>query len=54
MSANQVVLYFDKQEDALLFTVSCQFGYVSRRAGPPERRSRQGCGRDLQSQSNHG
>jgi hypothetical protein len=42
MSANQVVLYF-----------GCQFGYVGRRARPPKRRSGQGCGRDLQSQSNH-
>ena len=34
MAANQVVLYFDKQEDALLFTVGCQFGDVSGSAGP--------------------
>ena len=34
MAANQVVLYFDKQEDALLFHLGCQFGYVSGRTGP--------------------
>jgi hypothetical protein len=34
MAANQVVLYFDKQEDALLFTLAAQFGYVRGRAGP--------------------
>ena len=28
MAANQVVLYFDKQEDALLFNSGCQFSYV--------------------------
>jgi hypothetical protein len=53
MSANQVVLHFDKQEDALLSTFS-QFGYVSRRASPSKRRSDQGCARDFQSQLNHG
>ena len=53
MAANQVVLYFDKQEDALLHP-GCQFSHVSGRAGPPQRRSGQGGGGDLQSQSNHG
>ena len=54
MSANQVVLYFDKQEDALLFTLAASS--VMSAEGPvhQQRRSGQGCGGDLQSQSNHG
>jgi len=31
MASNQVVLYFDKQEDAVLFTLCCQFCHVRRR-----------------------
>ncbi len=54
MSANQVVLYFDKQEDALLFTVAASS--VMSAEGPVHRSDAvvKGCGRDLQSQSNHG
>lgn len=52
MAANQVVLYFDKQEDALLFTLAARFGNVGRRAGPPQPGSGQSCAGDLQSQSN--
>jgi len=31
----------------------CQFGYVGRRSAPRHKGRRQGCGRDLQSNSNH-
>jgi hypothetical protein len=54
MSANQVVLHFDKQEDALPFTLAASSVMSGRRAGPSKRRSGHGCGRDFQSQSNHG
>jgi hypothetical protein len=37
MSANQVVLYFDKQEDALLFTLAA--GSVMSAEGPMHRNS---------------
>ena len=54
MSANQVVIYFDKQEDALLFTLAASSVMSAEGPVAPERRSGQGCGRDLQSQSHHG
>jgi hypothetical protein len=54
MAANQAVPYFDKQQDALLFTLAASSANVSGRAGPQQRRGGQGCGGDLQSQSNHG
>lgn len=52
MAANQVVLCFDKQEDALLFTLAVQFANVCRRPGPQQQGRGQGCGRDSQSHSN--
>ena len=54
MAANQVVLYFDRQEDALLFTVAASSVMSAEAPGRTERRSGQGCGGDLQGQSNHG
>ena len=55
MAAGQVVLYFEKQEDALLFTAGCQFRYVRRkgcfRAVMQRDKVAQG---NLQSQSNYG
>ena len=53
MAANQVVLYFEKPEDAFAFHSGCQFCNVSRRFGSRQQCSGQGCGGDLQSQSNH-
>ena len=53
MAANQVVLYFDKQEDALLFTLAASSVMSAEGPAPQQRRNSQGCGGDLQSQSNH-
>lgn len=47
MAANQVVLYFEKPEDALLFTLA------ARRVAAQRQGSGQGCAGNLQSRSNH-
>ena len=53
MAANQVVLYFDKQEDALLFTLAASSVMSAEGPGPRQRRGGQSRRGDLQSQSNH-
>jgi len=40
MAVNQVVLYFDKPQDALLFHSGCQCGNVARRAAAQQQGSR--------------
>jgi len=53
MAANQVVLHFEKPEDALLFTLAAS-SVVSRRRGSAQQQgSCQGCTGNLQSQSKH-
>lgn len=53
MAANQVVLYFAKQEDALLFTLAASSVMSAKGSVRGRRRSGQGSGGDLQSQSDH-
>jgi hypothetical protein len=48
MAANQVVLYFEKPEDALLFTLAASSVMSRRRGSPQQQGSGQGCTGNLQ------
>ena len=53
MAANQVVLYFEKQEDALLFTLAASSAMSAESAGQSQRGRRENGTRSLEGQPDH-